>query len=114
MVHLGMLGGHSISLRQMRAVLVKSPGQSATQETIIVSSVPQQTWFEPAGQSSLPAQFPDTPLHIPPTATQRNGCDTLSASKQQNVVTPGWHTSASRTGGAHPTTSPWKRPWAFR
>jgi hypothetical protein len=92
MVHLGMLGGHSASLRQMRAVLVKSPGQSSTQATIMVASVPQQTWFDPAGQSLLPAQFPDGPLHSVPGEMQRNGCSTLLASKQ-HVVMPGTHIS---------------------
>jgi hypothetical protein len=83
----------------MRAELGKSPGQLATQETIMVSTEPQQTWFEPAGQSSLPAQFPDTPLHTPPAATQRKGCDTLSASKQQNVL-PGSHICKPHGKGA--------------
>src|SRR5207248_2893427 len=105
MVHLGMLGGHSASLRQMRAVLVKSPGQESTQETIMVASVPQQTWFEPAGQSLLPAQFPDGPLHSVPTGMQRIG-GSLLASRQQ-VVTPGWHTSNPHGIGASDAMSTW-------
>src|SRR6478609_4848913 len=98
MVHLGMLGGHSASLRQMRAVLVRSPGQSATHETIMLSSEPQQTWFAPEGQSALPAQFPDGPLQSEPTGMQRIGGSLLAS--RQHVVTPGWHTSKPHGIGA--------------
>jgi hypothetical protein len=104
-VHLGMSGGHSASLRQMRAVLVKSPGQESTHETIMVASVPQQTWFDPAGQSALPAQFPDGPLHSEPTGMQRIGGSLLAS--RQHVVTPGWQTSNPHGIGASDAMSTW-------